>query len=307
MLSYMGHRVQRVEVPSHVGLEGNEIANDLAICGVCHSPLLGVIHGRPTPPPVVGAVKEPQLRSPSVSSFEGSDDESLRAFALDLPNRSSDSLGHNSSSMGSSEASGFAPTRHYDPYANLMVGYSDDTVAAPGTEVSDWEGHVRPPPLTLHFLNPSSHIPYKPRFQNVLTRQSRPPTLRRYWFVSPPHLTTLRFCNLVVALRVGGTHPIPPNPWHSHQPCSFRRAVRVYQTTPLSYRLRYFVFYIMQYLLLYLPFFRTYLDRCRLTCSGCSWALRHREPWTVVLVFPKIASKPPVTPGIQTASPPPPP
>ena len=40
-LSYMGDRVQWVQVPSHVGLEGNEIANDLAIAGMYQSPLWG--------------------------------------------------------------------------------------------------------------------------------------------------------------------------------------------------------------------------------------------------------------------------
>ena len=39
MLSHMGDRVQWVQVPSHVGLEGNEIVNDLAISGMCHNPL----------------------------------------------------------------------------------------------------------------------------------------------------------------------------------------------------------------------------------------------------------------------------
>ena len=56
ILSYMGDRVQWIQVPSHVGLEGNEIANDLAISGMCHSPLWGVVHGRLIPPPDVGAV-----------------------------------------------------------------------------------------------------------------------------------------------------------------------------------------------------------------------------------------------------------
>ena len=81
----MGDRVQWVQVPSHVGLEGNEMANDLAISGICHIPLWGMIHVRPTPPPDVGAVKEPEVRSPSVSSFEDSDDKSLEELAVDLP------------------------------------------------------------------------------------------------------------------------------------------------------------------------------------------------------------------------------
>ena len=71
-------RIQWVQVPSHVGQEGNETANDLAISGMCHSPLWGMIHGRPALPSDVGVVTEPEVRSPLVSSFEGSDDESLR-------------------------------------------------------------------------------------------------------------------------------------------------------------------------------------------------------------------------------------
>ena len=84
----MGDKVQWVQVPSHLGLEGNEIADDLAIAGMCKSPLWGLVHGRPAPPPVVGAVTEPEVRSPSESSFEGSDDERLREFAVDLAERS---------------------------------------------------------------------------------------------------------------------------------------------------------------------------------------------------------------------------
>ena len=139
----MGDRVQWVQVPSHVGLEGNEIANDLAIFGMCHGPSWGVIHGRPTPPPDVGAVTEQEVQFLLVSSFEGSDDESPREFAVDLPDKSSDSSEHSSGSRGSSEASGFTPTQDHSLYVNLMASYSEDTDTAPGTELSDWEGHVR--------------------------------------------------------------------------------------------------------------------------------------------------------------------
>ena len=126
-----------------MGLEGNEIANDLAISGMCHSPLWGVVHGRPTPPPDVGAVTVPEVQSPSVSSFEGSDDESPREFAKDLLGRISDSSRHSSGSRGSSKASGLAPTQNHGLYVNLMAGYSEDTNRAPSMEVSDWKGHVR--------------------------------------------------------------------------------------------------------------------------------------------------------------------
>ena len=50
VLSYMGDRVQWVQVPSHVGLEGNEVANDLAIVGMCRSLCGGWYTGdRPQP------------------------------------------------------------------------------------------------------------------------------------------------------------------------------------------------------------------------------------------------------------------
>ena len=88
ILSYIGDILQWVRVPSQAGLEGHEIANDLAISGMCQSPLWGVVHGKPAPPPVVGAVTEPEVRSPSESSFDGNDDESLREFAVDLGERS---------------------------------------------------------------------------------------------------------------------------------------------------------------------------------------------------------------------------
>ena len=149
VLSYMGDRVQWVQVPSHVGLEGNEVANDLAIDGMCRSPLWGVVHGRPAPPPVVGAVTEPEVRSPLESSFEGSDDESLCEFAVDLAERSSDGSWHNSGSKGSSGASDFAPARDHGLYVGLVGGYSEDTEPAPSLEVSDWEGHLRRKCATL--------------------------------------------------------------------------------------------------------------------------------------------------------------
>ena len=137
ILSYMGDRVQWVQVPSHPGLEGNEIANDLVIAGMCQSPLWGVVHGRPAGPPVVGAVTKPEVRSTSESSFEGTDDESLREFAVDLAERSSHSSGHNSRSRGSSGASDFAPAQDHGLYAGLVGGYSADTESAPSMEVSD--------------------------------------------------------------------------------------------------------------------------------------------------------------------------
>ena len=82
--SYMGDTVQWVQVPSHVGLEGSEIATNLAMFGMSQSSSWGVVHGRPTPPPVVGVLTEPEVWSPSVSSSEGRDDELLRQFAVDL-------------------------------------------------------------------------------------------------------------------------------------------------------------------------------------------------------------------------------
>ena len=36
-----------------MGLDGNEIANNLAVAGMCQSPLWGVVSGRAPPPPPV--------------------------------------------------------------------------------------------------------------------------------------------------------------------------------------------------------------------------------------------------------------
>ena len=119
ILSYKGDRVQLVRAPAHVGLEGNEIANDLASAGMCPKPLWGVVHGRPAPPPAVGAGTEPEVRSPSVSSFNDSDTASLCEFAVDFVERSSDSSGQSSGSRGSSGASDFTPAQDHGLYAGL--------------------------------------------------------------------------------------------------------------------------------------------------------------------------------------------
>ena len=43
LVEELGPRLQWLWAPSHVGLEGNEIANGLAAEGMCQSPLWGVV------------------------------------------------------------------------------------------------------------------------------------------------------------------------------------------------------------------------------------------------------------------------
>ena len=49
ILSFMGDRVRWIRAPAHMGLSGNEVANDLAVAGMCQSPLWGVVRDRPAP------------------------------------------------------------------------------------------------------------------------------------------------------------------------------------------------------------------------------------------------------------------
>ena len=44
LIEELGPRLQWLWAPSHVGLEGNEVANGLAAEGMCQSPLWGVVH-----------------------------------------------------------------------------------------------------------------------------------------------------------------------------------------------------------------------------------------------------------------------
>ena len=86
---------------------------------------------------------EPEVRSPSVSSFDDSDTASLCEFAVDFVEQSLDNSGRSPGSKGSSGASDFAPAQDHGLYAGLVGGYSEDTESAPSMEVSDCEGRVR--------------------------------------------------------------------------------------------------------------------------------------------------------------------
>ena len=44
LIEELGLRLQWLWAPSHVGLEGTEVANGLAVEGVCQSPLWAVVH-----------------------------------------------------------------------------------------------------------------------------------------------------------------------------------------------------------------------------------------------------------------------
>ena len=44
LIEELGPRLQWLWAPSHVGLEGNEVANGLVVEGMCQIPLWGVVH-----------------------------------------------------------------------------------------------------------------------------------------------------------------------------------------------------------------------------------------------------------------------
>ena len=83
LLSSPGNRVRWILAPGHMGLDGNEIANELAVASMCQS-LLGGGGGEwgdnPPHPPLVGPILGSELESPVHSSCEGSDTISVSDF-----------------------------------------------------------------------------------------------------------------------------------------------------------------------------------------------------------------------------------
>ena len=59
LLYPMGDRARWIRAPAHMVFEGYEIANNLAVAGMCQSTLWEVVSGRVVRPPLVGLVRAP--------------------------------------------------------------------------------------------------------------------------------------------------------------------------------------------------------------------------------------------------------
>ena len=109
LLYPMGDRAPWIRAPAHMGFEGNKIATNLAVAGMCQSPKWEVVSGMVVRPPLVGLVRPPEQGSPSVSSCEG-DMVSLSEFGVKLGGLDSlDEAKGSSGCSGSNAASGYAP------------------------------------------------------------------------------------------------------------------------------------------------------------------------------------------------------
>ena len=66
----MGDTIHWIRAPAHMGLEGNEIANNLVLVGMCQSLSWEVVSVRVVCTPLVGPVLALELGSSSVSSHD---------------------------------------------------------------------------------------------------------------------------------------------------------------------------------------------------------------------------------------------
>ena len=131
--------------PSHIGLEGNEVASGLAVEGMCHSPLWSVVRGKTVRVPRVGVTGGRGAESQTEASSEsGSDVVSvgLADFEEELPQTKGHSTDCVSTySLGLSEP---MPPQDHSLYSDLMHGYlhAAEGVSEPSTEASNGEGYT---------------------------------------------------------------------------------------------------------------------------------------------------------------------
>ena len=93
-----GDRAKWMWAPSHVGLEGYEVANSLAVEGMCQSPLCSVVPGKTLRFPRVGVTRGRGAESQSKVSFESCSDV-VSAGQADFEDGLPEIEGHNTDYM----------------------------------------------------------------------------------------------------------------------------------------------------------------------------------------------------------------
>ena len=133
--------------PVTCGPEGNEVANGLAVEGMCHSPLWGAVHRRNVRVQCSRLVSEEDIVSQTGTPL----DEGVEVVSVGRVDFEEDSRDGGSGSDGtisdSTDSAGprmGMPHRDHILYADLLQGYndSDGEVSGPSIEVSDDERYM---------------------------------------------------------------------------------------------------------------------------------------------------------------------
>ena len=142
LIEELGSRLQWLWAPSHVGLEGNELAAE----GMCQSPLWGVVHSGRVHVWDCNESNEPNGDS-TISwdtSSSGNDGQSSSAGREDFEVMWGDYMLSDTASSGSTGASELRDeVQSSGLYAELLSRYEDSegTECGPSTDVNDKEGY----------------------------------------------------------------------------------------------------------------------------------------------------------------------
>ena len=143
LIEELGPRLQWLWVPSHVGLDGNKIANGLAAEGMCQSPLWGVVHSGQVHARNCGESSGDSTVSRD-SSLSDSDRQSSSVGREDFEVMLGDGVLSDIARSGSIGASKLRDELQSSGlYAGLLSGYEDSesTMSGSSTDVSDKEGY----------------------------------------------------------------------------------------------------------------------------------------------------------------------
>ena len=145
LIEELGPRLHWLWAPSHVGLEGNEVANGLAVEGMYQSPFLGGVHGGQARAQGHNESSgDSTVLWVSLSSGSGRQLSSIgrEDFGVSLGDEESEDIA-DSGSTRTSELREEMMRRNCSLHAKLLSGYEDGegTTCGPNTNVCDEEGY----------------------------------------------------------------------------------------------------------------------------------------------------------------------